>query len=471
MPTGTPERVESDSYVISDDAPRRVGTTLAGTYELIRKMGEGGMGEIYEARHLRLGKRVAVKVLHLELSRSALMRQRFAREARIASGLESDHVVSIIDSGVTAESVPYYVMEYLHGLDLRQLLRSAKRIDPRRAISIVLDVAYGLRAAHDRALVHRDLKPENVFVVKTSRGGEQAKLLDFGVAHVGDEPSLARPGSVIGTLKYMAPEQIQGGPVDARSDLFSLAVILFECVTGHLPHEASSAEEQMFRLMNVTPADVELHDAALQRDLNAVLRRALARNPEDRFANASEFISALTRLSLDAHASPNGYSVHAPRSRETPRENGLEVTADEGASQLPRPARERRRGATTRFERSAAMIFGLLVGLMCMMAREGCSRPTAAGARANAPRALSSPSERPSPAGPRMNAEPNPTSTLASVQTAPSSTEVATEARPSAAPQDRSPGQRRGAVAPRLPNLPLDPANPYGSTPDAAKRH
>ncbi|HEY3499793.1 MAG TPA: serine/threonine-protein kinase, partial [Polyangiaceae bacterium] len=216
--------------------PNRV---LAGRYKLVARMGAGGMGTIWRAEHLALQAPVAVKLIDRDAVPDEDTLSRFLREAKAAAALRSPHVVQIIDYGLDGK-IPFMVMELLEGENLAQRLKRARRLSRQETARILTHVARAMQRAHDAGIVHRDLKPDNVFLVK-NEDEEHAKVLDFGVAKVdqaalGPEATRTRTGSILGTPYYMSPEQAQGNKaVDHRSDLWSLGVIAFECLTGKRP--------------------------------------------------------------------------------------------------------------------------------------------------------------------------------------------------------------------------------------------
>jgi serine/threonine protein kinase len=294
-----------------DDAtPSRVGEVLCDKYELVRKIGEGGMGEVYEARHRVLGRRFAVKLLHPELVRSGRMLRRFSRESLSASRIESDHVVSIVDCGHLPDGAPFYVMDYLRGQDLRSVLRVLGQLPVPRAIRLIIQACRGLRVAHELGLVHRDLKPENLFIERTDDGRDRAKILDFGVVQTSGGNSTAQSGSLIGTLKYMAPEQARGDtPLDQRADLYALGAMLYECLAGEVPHPGRNAEAILFHVMNEQPIPLREMRAGLDPNLEAIVKRCLERHPNDRFQSADELANALEQH-VDGHTAHVTSGMH-----------------------------------------------------------------------------------------------------------------------------------------------------------------
>ncbi len=278
-----------------------------GPYEVLSPIGAGGMGEVYRARDTRLGRDVAIKVLPPAFTTDADRLRRFEHEARTVGGLNHPNLVTLFDVGAH-EGSPYLVMELLEGETLRQKL-SGKPFPTRRAVEIACAVAEGLSAAHDRGIIHRDLKPENLFITRDGR----VKILDFGLAKLrrgsqssalDDLPTEAishgavatEAGTVLGTVGYMSPEQVRSGPVDARSDLFVLGVILWEMLTGSRPFKGASAVESMHSILKDDPPD---SDPALKIPpvLERIVHTCLAKDPGGRFHSAHDLAFALNHLS------------------------------------------------------------------------------------------------------------------------------------------------------------------------------
>jgi len=252
------------------------------------------MGEVYEARHRVLGRRFAVKLLHPELVRSGRMLRRFSRESLSASRIESDHVVAVVDCGHLPDGAPYFVMDYLRGQDLRKVLLDVDQLPVPRAVRLIIQVCRGLGAAHELGLVHRDLKPENIFLERKDDGRECAKILDFGVVQTNGGNSTAQAGALIGTLKYMAPEQARGDArLDQRADLYALGAILYECLAGVVPHPGQNTEEVLFHIMSQEPIPLLELRPRLDPGLVGVIARCLERQLDKRFQSAAELAAAL----------------------------------------------------------------------------------------------------------------------------------------------------------------------------------
>jgi serine/threonine-protein kinase len=295
----------------------RRGEILSGRYELLREIGRGGMGEVYEALHVPLERRFAIKLLRGEHLTSKRMELRFMLEMRAASSLESSHIVPALDCGHTPDGAPYYVMELLRGEDLGRLLKRERRLAVGRAVRLARDVCRGLEVAHARGLVHRDLKPQNIFVTHDDRRGEHAKILDFGLVRL-DRTQSARPSAaLLGTVRYMAPEQAATPTlVDARADVYALGAVLYECLAGAPPHPGETAEQILSRRSIEEPRPLLELRAGIPRGLDALVRRALARNPAERFRTAADFGVALdeyARLGVESEL-----AARAPSSMSSP---------------------------------------------------------------------------------------------------------------------------------------------------------
>jgi eukaryotic-like serine/threonine-protein kinase len=272
------------------------GMVVADRFKLERKLGEGGMGAIWLAHHTGLDVPCAVKFIHADAATSAEVRARFEREAKGAAQLRSPNVVQILDHG-TWEGTPYIAMEYLEGEDLEARLTRQRKLGVQETLGITMQVARALQRAHAAGLVHRDLKPANIFLVHDD-DREIAKVLDFGIAK-SQSPSLTsadsktKTGSVMGTPYYMSPEQAQGTKeVDHRSDLWALAVVVYQCLTGELPFD-SSALGDLFVKIIVNPIPVPSRVAAVPAGFDAWWARAAARDPNERFQSAKELADAL----------------------------------------------------------------------------------------------------------------------------------------------------------------------------------
>jgi serine/threonine-protein kinase len=272
------------------------GKLISGKYRILRLIGDGGMGSVYEAQHEVLGSRVALKFLHPEIARQRGLKERFLQEARVSATVESPHICRVSDVD-TSEDGAYLVMELLPGEPLQALLDRETRLESRRAVDLAIQMLTGLWAAHQQGVVHRDLKPDNVFVLPNAHG-VHVKLLDFGIAKLRHTEEykmvLTRPGAVMGTPEYMAPEQaFSADLVDQRSDLYSVGVILFEMLAGSRPVEGNNAQFIAEQIVTGKVKRLDTLRPELPAQLVAIVRRAIEGNPDLRFANAAEFMDAL----------------------------------------------------------------------------------------------------------------------------------------------------------------------------------
>ena len=294
-----------------------IGTVIGGRYQLLRRIGKGGMGVVYEADHLGIGKRVAVKVLLDKYSDDAEVVARFEREARTASSIGDEHIVEVFDAGVTEDGRSYLVMELLVGACLADIAEATGPMPTARAVPIVRQVLRGLAAAHAKGIVHRDMKPENVFLLQKADRPDFVKIMDFGISKfMQDSESKVRltaTGAVIGTPVYMAPEQAMGtGEIDARVDLYAVGVMLYELLAGRPPFQAPTYIALVTQHLQMPPPPLQLARPDLPTPLVVAVHRALEKEPRDRFASAQEMAAALPTdlalTSLDAIATLTGAS-------------------------------------------------------------------------------------------------------------------------------------------------------------------
>jgi serine/threonine-protein kinase len=290
-----------------------IGRVIAERYLILARIGEGGMGRVYLAEHVKMTRQCAIKVMNPSLVTDTESLQRFAREASNAARILHPNVAAVFDYG-EADKIVYLVMEYVDGESLSTIILRDGPLDPRRAIDIARQVADGLSAAHELGIVHRDLKPDNVILTHTRGGKEIAKVVDFGIAKaISEAPqdALTRSGLVIGTPEYMSPEQLLGDPVDERADIYSLGCILYQMITGAQAFTADTREQMIRRRLHETPPHVRDFDASLPRRLDTLIVHMLARSPTDRLASASD-----ARDQLDPALSLGGWdpsSLTAPR--------------------------------------------------------------------------------------------------------------------------------------------------------------
>lgn len=298
---GSPETSGPDARVgrpAASDRGLRVGDLVEGRYVLGDAIGEGGMGVVFEARHRILGQKVAIKALRSEVSELPGAARRFYEEAKLVSSLGHPHIVDVMDFGTTEAGQHYVVMERLEGEDLANILHREGTLSPRRAVTLAVQCGQALSAAHAKDVVHRDLKPENIFLVDQADGDVFVKLVDFGVAQLGEVTGGCDPfmgGFVCGTPEYMAPEQSESIRCGAAADVFALGVILFECLTGRVPFVGASL--QAVAAQRAASSLPTLHEVnphvRCPTALEAAIRRACESDPRDRFPDMAHMVRAL----------------------------------------------------------------------------------------------------------------------------------------------------------------------------------
>jgi Protein kinase domain len=277
--------------VVAED---RIGTVLAG-YRIDRVLGRGGMSVVYLAHDPRLKRNVALKLLSPDLAEDDVFRARLLRESQLAASLDHPNVVPVYESG-EVDRLLYIAMRYVPGTDLRALLRVEGGLAPDRALTLVDQVASALDAAHERGLVHRDVKPSNILLTGQP-GREHCYLADFGLSTSTSDRSVADPGKIVGTIDYVAPEQIRGGDVDGRADVYSLACLLYECVVGDVPFRRPSDVAVIYAHLEEPLPNASEREPSLPEALDAVLARGTAKAPDDRWQTCGELIDA-TRVAL-----------------------------------------------------------------------------------------------------------------------------------------------------------------------------
>ncbi|MDQ3863783.1 MAG: protein kinase [Actinomycetota bacterium] len=278
---------------LSSSIIRPVGKTLVDDrYELRALTGSGGMADVFLAYDRVLDRDVALKLLKDRYATDEEFVERFRREAKSAAALSNQHIVPVFDRGETEDGTYYIAMEYLPGGDLGDLIQRVGRLSPRSAAEIGLQVAEALRAAHERGTVHRDVKPRNILLTRSGH----VKVADFGIARAAEATTISHPGDILGSVKYMSPEQAAGEPVGPESDLYSLGVVLYEALTGRVPFDLGTPADVSVEHAKGPPRPPSEVNPEVSKGLDTVVRRLLATDPADRYGSAAELIEDLRRV-------------------------------------------------------------------------------------------------------------------------------------------------------------------------------
>ena len=304
----------NDGQTLRSSGPTEdlVGQVIADRYHVVKKLGEGGMGQVYLAEHVKMGRRSAIKVMNPSMVHDPDAVARFNREAANASRITHPNVCAIYDFGETPEGLIYLAMEFIEGEPLTNVLTRDRALPLERAAGIFLQVAEALQAAHDLSLVHRDLKPDNIMLTRARDGSDVVKVVDFGIAKVvgkDDSQKVTKTGLVMGTPEFMSPEQLSGDRLDGRSDVYSLALVLFKMLTGTLPFEGATVQDTMIKRLTDEPASLAdaRPDLRFPPGLQATIDAALARRPADRYQSAAKFaddVAAVLGAPRGGRASP-----------------------------------------------------------------------------------------------------------------------------------------------------------------------
>jgi eukaryotic-like serine/threonine-protein kinase len=279
---------------------RYLGCTIDNRYKVEGIVGEGGMGVVYQCRHKIIDKRVALKILRADLARDAEVTERFLMEAKAASAIQDEHIISISDFGQLPDGAAYFVMEFLEGTPLALLAGGGTPMPLSRIIRIALQLSEGLAAAHQLGIVHRDLKPDNVFLIQRGKETDFVKILDFGIAKVSTSTGgrLTQVGSVFGTPHYMSPEQAAGTPLDHRGDIYSLGVMLYELATGRVPFDAENfvgiLSQQLYQ--DPVPPRAAAPDANIPATFETIILKCMAKKPERRYQSMHQLRDDLLQL-------------------------------------------------------------------------------------------------------------------------------------------------------------------------------
>ncbi len=327
-------------------------TVLGGRYELGPRIGSGGMADVFRGTDVRLGRDVAVKVLRADLARDPSFQARFRREAQAAASLNASTIVPVFDTGTDDADVPYIVMEFVDGRTLREVLTEEGRLLPQRALEVTADVCAALEAAHAAGIVHRDIKPGNVML---NRAGD-VKVMDFGIARAAaDSSAMTQTAAVIGTAAYLSPEQARGEHVDSRSDLYSTGCLLYELITGAPPFTGDSPVAVAYQHVREDPTPPSAYDETLSPEVDAVVLKAMAKNPANRYQSAGEMREDLLRAAA-------GEPVHA-----TPVLEPVPVLAPAAATALAYEQRDRSAARGVAYGLFGLLLVGIVVGIALLV--------------------------------------------------------------------------------------------------------
>jgi len=306
---GSPSVCPLDGGKLVDVPDPMIGRTIAGRYVVHERIGVGGMGTVYRARHDVVGRDVAVKFLSPELAYEPSSKTRFLREARAANKINHEHIIDITDYGETDDGMVYLVMEFLDGVPLNEEIARGPMPVP-RAYAVALQIAHALARAHELDVIHRDIKPDNIFLLRGYEG-DFVKILDFGLAHMKGELRVTATGTIFGTPEYMSPEQARGAPLDPRTDLYSVGCVLFEMLTAMLPFQGSTPD-LILKHLREPPRAPSFHVPTLPPEVDALVLRMLEKDPEDRLGSAFELADEVKSW-LEAHRTSQMPRAVSPR--------------------------------------------------------------------------------------------------------------------------------------------------------------
>ena len=342
------------------------GTVLANRYRLQRRLGAGGMGEVYEAKHTEISRRFAVKVLRSEYACDPQMQARFRCEAQAAAGLSCDHIVQVTDFGSAEEGSLFLVMELLEGENLRGMLERLRRpLAPEQAVAVTTQACRGIAAAHEHDIIHRDLKPENLFLAKLG-ARTTVKVLDFGIAKLNNQSMGTGGGKLLGTPAYMSPEQVRGGEdMDHRADVYALGAILYESLTGVAAHPGKTQPEIISHVLFGEIQLVRTLNPAIPVELERAVHKALASKCEDRFQSAIDFAAAIAPF-LGSGELPEVLVQDGSANPTLPAQSSEIRTSRPVERQIGTPAEPAAVGRASTYARPAVTRAGIVLAGSCM---------------------------------------------------------------------------------------------------------
>jgi serine/threonine-protein kinase len=410
-----------------NSSPVALGQVIAGKYQVQGVLGEGGMGVVVSAWHLGLEQRVAIKLLltHMRQSDSSAL-ERFQREARAAARIQSEHVCRVLDTGHLEDGTPFLVMEYLEGADLSDELVRRGRFETLDAVRYVREACVALMHAHQAGVIHRDLKPANLFLVQRADGSRMIKVLDFGVSKSisstgAPNLTLTKTSAMVGSPIYMSPEQLNSSKdVDGRTDIWALGIILYELIAGRTPFYGESIAQLVNAVLNTEPETMANLSIELPQGLEQVMRKALSKARDQRYASARELYNALGPFAGDRAGSIS--SVQSNRPMAPTRSMSLSDPPPRPTPSAPTPGAGVARPQSSRL-RTALIALGLiaLAGVAALLSRRGereAPDPTAASMAT--PSVAAAPAAAPEPALPEPSLAAQPGSGSDTAQVAPS---------------------------------------------------